>query len=98
MVAGFERTCWVMRFKITLPKTFTSPNDDAWKITVAYSDSDDGKRQKRIIATSQLKLGSLATLGGIHDVQPQIGVCRREAGELRPTDTRTFDEGVPVLQ
>jgi hypothetical protein len=88
----------VMRFKIQLPKSFASSSNDQWMITVAYSDSDDGKGQKRIIATSRLKLGSRPTLGDVRDVQPQIGVCRREAGELHPMDTRVFDEGVPVLQ
>lgn len=44
------------RFKIPLPKSGN-------RITVVYSDSDDGKRQKHLIATSQLRFGDPATLG-----------------------------------
>jgi hypothetical protein len=34
-------------------------------VTVAYSDSDNGKRQKRVIATSRIRLKDPLSLGEI---------------------------------
>jgi len=50
----------LIRFRITFARDLAS-------VTVAYSDSDDGKRQKRLTATSRIMLKdplSLGALGG----------------------------------
>jgi len=46
----------VYRFKVSLP---FKPG----ALTVVYSDSDGGKKQKRLLSTSQLKYGNGASLG-----------------------------------
>jgi hypothetical protein len=48
------------RFKITLPFVPTH-------LTVVYSDSDDGKTQERLIATSKLIFGEALSLGKIEE-------------------------------
>ena len=45
------------------------------RLTVAYSDSDDGKRQKRLIATSQFESGRAETLGDLWEVDPGQAAC-----------------------
>ena len=47
------------RFRIVLP-------DEGKGLTVVYSDSDDGARQKRLIATSRLAFGRPWTVGSRH--------------------------------
>jgi len=44
-------------------------------LTVVYSDSDDGLRQKRLIATSQIEHGHVKSLGHIRDVEPDVASC-----------------------
>jgi hypothetical protein len=46
----------VYRFRITFAKDLSS-------VTVAYSDSDHGKRQLRLVATSDIKLRDAFSLG-----------------------------------
>ena len=48
----------VVRFRVGFAKAFSS-------LTVAYSDSDHGKRQKRLIATSRIRLKDPLSLGEI---------------------------------
>src|SRR5258708_6388623 len=45
-----------VRFRIELPEPFKS-------ITVAYSDSDDGRAQKSLLTTSRLTFDDGSTLG-----------------------------------
>ncbi len=87
----------IMRFKLALPQEIVSSIEDGFEITVAYSDSDDGEQQERIIATSKITFGSLPTLGDVRDIRPEVGACHSEAGELRTVDTRVYDESRPVL-
>jgi hypothetical protein len=66
------------RVKLTLPL-------GVWKaLTVVYSDSDDGKKQKRMVATSQFAFPQAATLGFLADVYPQQATCVVENGALTP--------------
>ena len=54
----------VARFRITFAK-------DVAAVTVAYSDSDEGKRQRRIIATSRINLRDSLTLGTLAPAPPR---------------------------
>ena len=65
------------RLKITLPKGMAA-------ITLVYSDSDDGKKQERLFATSMLVPGKVETLGALLEINPTIAVCRAEGGKLEP--------------
>jgi len=67
------------RFRIELP----AGTEQDFKLTVVYSDSDDGKRQKQLIATSQVKFGWAATLGSLKSV----GGCVVRKGRLDPDPT-----------
>jgi hypothetical protein len=53
-------------------------------VTLVYSDSDDGRRQKRLLATSTVRLGWAATLGSLRVVPPERGVCVVRDGRLAP--------------
>ncbi len=64
------------RFKITLPESYGS-------LTVVYSDSDDGKTQKRLIATSKVKFKNQFTLGSTKNIPASEGVCTVEQNTLQ---------------
>lgn len=64
-----------VRFKITLPA-------DTSAVTVIYSDSDDGKKQERLVATSNFKFAKVHTMGTLFDVGPEYLECGIEGGEL----------------
>ena len=66
-----------VRFKIVIPKGFGA-------VTVSYSDSDDGKKQERLIATSKLVHGKLATLGALEVIDGKSAACRVDGGKLEP--------------
>jgi hypothetical protein len=78
-----------VRFKIQLP-----PGRE--RITIVYSDSDDGKQQERLIATSVLKFGAGYTLGARLPIDAKDAVCDVAGGFLEPKQTRTFDPKQPV--
>jgi hypothetical protein len=65
------------RFRIVLPA-------DGGGLTVVYSDSDDGARQKRLIATSNLRFGRPWTIGGVTPIGPSQATCVVTGGALRP--------------
>lgn len=52
------------------------------RLTVVYGDSDDGKRQKRLIATSQLESGRGETLGDLWEVEPAQAICAEKGKAL----------------
>ncbi len=58
------------------------PVDDDASLTIAYSDSDDGKRQKSVLATSRLIFGDGATLGNRQMVPRSSAVCRVQGDRL----------------
>jgi hypothetical protein len=61
-------------------------------VTVVYSDSDDGLRQKRLIATSQIERGQEVSLGHLRDIDPQETTCVVKGKALRISRSRlTFD-------
>jgi hypothetical protein len=64
----------------------------ATAVTVVYSDSDDGLRQKRLIATSQIERGQEVSLGHLRDIDPQETTCVVKGKALRISRSRlTFD-------
>jgi hypothetical protein len=67
----------VVRLRIALPK-------EAESATVVYSDSDDGKHQKRLIATSGVRFGAGETLSGFYAIRPDQAVCETRNGRLEP--------------
>lgn len=67
------------RFKIGLP-----PGHQA--VTVVYSDSDDGRKQERLLATSKLTHGNPFTLGAFTRLPPERVTCRVEGGRLEPVE------------
>ncbi|MEZ4323273.1 MAG: hypothetical protein R3F61_37765 [Myxococcota bacterium] len=67
-------------------------------ITVVYSDSDDGERQERLLATSPVKLGHGETLGGLYTVKPEHAVCTVDGAALTVKETRTFPADRPLLE
>jgi hypothetical protein len=78
------------RFRIVLP-------DEGKGLTVVYSDSDDGARQKRLIATSNLQFGLPWTIGGVTPIGKNRATWRLgrrgAAPEGRTARTR---HGAPV--
>jgi uncharacterized protein YndB with AHSA1/START domain len=77
------------RFKIPLPTIGD-------RITVVYSNSDDGKRQWHLMATSQLRFGDSATLGATFS--PECG-CVVKKGVLQPQcDPPTADNDKGVME
>ena len=78
------------RVRIRLPE-----KTDA--LTLVYSDSDDGKTQERLLATSKLAGGKTWTLGGLHQVAPERSRCVVEGGKLvlRPGPPLKADEPPP---
>ena len=66
-------------------------------ITLALSDSDDGKTEERRVATSRLRLGRAATLGRLYPVEPKEAVCLVKDGSLERSIVSSFPANVPVL-
>lgn len=64
------------RLKITLPDMKYET------ITVTYSDSDDGKTQESLLATSALRHGLSSTLGEVRAFAAGEAVCQVEDGRL----------------
>ena len=79
-----------IRMKITLSKPPRA-------VTFVYSDSDDGKSQERLVATSDLKYGHAATLGRLKPIDAHRGSCRVTKGRLDWRPHQTFKPGVPAI-
>jgi hypothetical protein len=80
------------RFKITIASATIE------SLTVVYSDSDDGKTQERLIATSQLKFNVSATLGRLRPISREEAVCEVVGGRLEHKPTRAFPADRPILE
>lgn len=80
------------RFKVTLPKGFRS-------VSVSYSDSDEGKKQERMVATSPLKFARPETLNAVRLVLPDEATCVVREGKLAvvPTELKPKAPDVAVL-
>ena len=74
----------MIRMKIT----FESSPD---AVTIVYSDTEDGERQERLIATSDLRHGDAASLGAINEISPDDARCDVVDGRLSFDDVRSFD-------
>lgn len=80
------------RFKVTLPKGFQS-------IGVVYSDSDEGKKQERVVATSPLKFARPETVNAVRLVLPDEATCVVREGALTvvPTPLKVQSMDVAAL-
>jgi hypothetical protein len=76
-LVGVERVVveHTARFKIPMPERRGD------RLTVIYSDSDDGRRQKSLIATSELRFGDPGTPGDSHATNTS---CTVKGSELQP--------------
>lgn len=66
------------RFKITIPAQYDG-------LTVVYSDSEDGKSQKRLIATSAVKYRDQFSIGAVKNIPPERGSCHIKNNKLEYT-------------
>ncbi len=64
------------RLKVTLP-------GPASALSVLYSDSDSGKKQERLLATSPLKFARPETLNPVREVSAEEATCVARDGALR---------------
>jgi hypothetical protein len=64
-------------------------------ITVVYSDSDDGRKQKSLLATSKLSFGNASTLGAVKKIDAARARCVVIDGKLEPR-TAPVDPSVPL--
>lgn len=80
----------VMRLHVVLPLPLGS-------ITVAYSDSDDGKAPERVLATSALVPGLLPTLGAAQVIAPRKAVCEVRKDKLTSRLLPYHAQQMPVL-
>jgi len=80
------------RLNVTLPKGFRS-------VSVSYSDSDEGKKQERMLATSPLKFPRPETLNAVRLVLPEEATCVVREGKLVvvPTELKSKGPDVAVL-
>ncbi len=67
------------RFRVELPT-------ETKHIAVVYSDSDDGKTQERLLATSPLKFGDHYTLGSFKQLDPKRVTCEVDGQSLKRTN------------
>jgi hypothetical protein len=79
--------------KVKLPMPFKG-------ISVVYSDSDSGKKQELMLATSLVKFGRPETLNSVRVVHPQEATCAVKQGELAvvPGPARKVEPDVAVLR
>lgn len=82
----------VVRMKVVLNDV---PKD---RVGIVYSDSDDGKKQKALLATSQLKFASVPTFSNWKGIGKDVAVCEVRDGELKPKRTRVFEPKSAVIQ
>jgi hypothetical protein len=65
------------RLKVKLPENLRA-------VTAVYSDSDSGKKQELLVATSALKFGRAATLSPVRSLAPTEASCQVKGAELAP--------------
>jgi hypothetical protein len=83
-LAGVEvvRSGRVARVRIPIAD-WIKGEDDENALAVVYSDSDDGLRQKRLIATSQVERGQELTLGHVRRIEEDEATCVVRGKALR---------------
>lgn len=81
------------RLKLKLPTPFRG-------ISVVYSDSDSGKKQELMLATSLVKFGRPETLNPVRVVSPSEATCAVKNGELSvvPAPVKKSEPDVAVLR
>lgn len=79
-----------IRVKVKLPHSYDA-------VTVVYSDSDDGKKQKRLIGTSELRFAQTPTLGSFYSIPESSAICELKDALLVPMSTRAFPTDEPAL-
>jgi len=81
------------RVKVKLPTPFQG-------IGVVYSDSDSGKKQELMLATTLVKFGRPETLNPVRVVLPEEATCAVKNGELAvvPGPAKKFEPDVAVLR
>jgi hypothetical protein len=79
-----------VRFRIELPEDFEA-------LTVVYSDSDDGKTQKSLLATSRLSFAVGSTLGRVDRTPASRTTCAVVDGSLEPDGQREADPECPLV-
>jgi hypothetical protein len=80
-----------VRLKVTL----AGPTPGA--ITIAYHDTDDGRRVERTFASSRLRRGDARSLGNVRALAPHEATCRPREGRLEPEFAASFDPAEPVV-
>ncbi|HYH94707.1 hypothetical protein [Hyalangium sp.] len=53
-------------------------------LTAVYSDSDEGKKQELMVATSPVQFGRAATLSSVRILAPTVATCQVKGSELVP--------------
>lgn len=79
LVAEVKRFDGGTRFRVELPA-------ETKHVTVVYSDSDDGKTQERLLATSPLKFGDYYTLGSFKQLDLKRVTCEVDGESLKRTN------------
>jgi hypothetical protein len=79
-----------VRLRIDLPEKFKT-------ITVVYSDSDDGQKQKSLLATSRLVFDVGSSLGLPAPIDPARATCKVIGGKLEPVLTPPSNPDCPVM-
>lgn len=75
-----DRTAERIRLRISIPRGLSG-------LTLVYSDSDDGRSQERLIATSRLRFGRAETLGHLREVEAcESGSALRWVLQLPPLE------------
>ncbi|MGV3622182.1 MAG: hypothetical protein ACO1OB_15265 [Archangium sp.] len=82
----------VVRMKVLLNDV---PKD---RVGLVYSDSDDGKKQKALLAASQLKFASVPTFSSWKQFPKDIAACEVVDGALKPKSTRVFEPKTAVIE
>ena len=80
------------RLKVGLPKGFRG-------LAVIYSDSDEGKKQERMLATGPVKFARPETVNAVRLVLPEEATCAVRGGELavEPTPLKVQGPDVAAL-
>lgn len=95
-VERLEREPNLFIFKMTLPVNLEGTGREG-NITLAYSESDAGKRVKRIIATSNVHFVYIVSMGGTFRVSENIGYCQDDKGQLNFVLDQHFRPYEPLL-
>lgn len=83
----------VTRLHIVLP----DPGSPVSGLTIVFSDSDDGRTQQRLIATSDLDANAPWTLGGVGEPPSNRVACELRDGRLDAVSHQQYDPQRTVI-